>query len=88
LFYPLLLLCQLVMKNAVSRVNKPNFQTMSHKELCNWFLPHRNDQDAFYAYVDRLHKEGNWIEMRPVESIQDLENHLRFMGRFQHHAKS
>jgi hypothetical protein len=40
-----------------------NFQTMSRKELHNYVLAHREDQDAFYAYVDKLHNEGNWVEM-------------------------
>jgi hypothetical protein len=34
---------------------------MSHKEVPNYLLAHRDDQEVFYAYVDRLHKEENWI---------------------------
>lgn len=64
-------------------MGKPNFQAMTKKELFNYFLAHRDDQDAFYAYVDRLHEEGNWIEMPPIKSIEDLENYPEFTGRFQ-----
>ena len=46
-------------------MNQPNFQAMSQKELHHYVLSHREDQTAFYAYIDRLHAEGNWIEMPP-----------------------
>jgi hypothetical protein len=61
---------------------QPNFQAMSQKELQNYVLAHRDDQEAFYAYVDRLHQEGNWIEMPAVESIEDLEQYPDFTSRF------
>jgi hypothetical protein len=63
-------------------MSKPNFQTMSQKDLQNYVLAHREDQEAFYAYVDKLHDEGNWIEMPPLESVQDLENYPDFIERF------
>jgi hypothetical protein len=63
-------------------MSEPNFQEMSQKELHRYVLDHRDDQDAFYAYVDKLHKEGNWIEMPPVESVQDLEKYPEFTARF------
>jgi hypothetical protein len=44
-------------------MSKPNFQAMNQKELHHYVLTHRDDQEAFYAYVDKLHTEGNWIEM-------------------------
>jgi hypothetical protein len=30
---------------------KPNFQTMNQKELQQYVLEHREDQEAFYVYV-------------------------------------
>jgi hypothetical protein len=63
-------------------MSKPNFEAMSQKELHNYVLAHRDDQEAFYAYVDRLHDEGNWIDMPPVESVQDLEKYPEFTARF------
>jgi hypothetical protein len=63
-------------------MNKPNFQAMSQKELHIYVLHHRDDQEAFYAYVDKLHNEGNWIEMPAVESVQDLEKYPEFTSRF------
>jgi hypothetical protein len=61
---------------------QPNFQAMSQKELQSYVLAHRDDQEAFYAYVDRLHQEGNWIEMPAVESVEDLEQYPDFTSRF------
>jgi hypothetical protein len=55
---------------------------MSQQELRDYFLAHREDQQAFYAYVDRLHTEGNWVEMPPLESLQDLAHHPEFTDRF------
>ncbi|MEH1811607.1 MAG: hypothetical protein V7K26_23580 [Nostoc sp.] len=31
--------------------------------------------------MDKLHIEGNWIEMPPLESEQDLENYPQFIER-------
>ena len=62
-------------------MSKPNFQAMSQKELHNYVLAHREDREAFYAYVDKLHAEGNWIEMPALQSEQDLENYPEFIER-------
>ena len=35
-------------------MNRPNFQTMSKQELRAYVLAHREDNDAFYAFADRL----------------------------------
>ncbi|MEH2229708.1 MAG: hypothetical protein V7K71_08690 [Nostoc sp.] len=37
--------------------------------------------------MDRLHVEGNWIEMPPLESEQDLENHPQFIERIRSNSK-
>jgi hypothetical protein len=65
----------------IHRVSKHNFHAMSQKELHDYVLAHREDQEAFYAYVDKLHIEGNWIEMPPLQSEQDLENYPQFIER-------
>lgn len=64
-------------------MNNPNFQVMSQKELHRYVLAHREDQEAFYVYVDKLHEEGNWVEMPAVESLEDLEKYPEFTARFQ-----
>jgi hypothetical protein len=65
-----------------------NFQTMSRKELHNYVFAHREDQDAFYAYVDKLHHEGNWVEMPAVDSVEDLEWYPGFVAKSQQNFES
>ena len=72
----------------VHRLNRPNFQAMSQKDLQDYVLAHRDDREAFYAYIDKLHAEGNWIEMPPLESLQDLENYPEFTERFRNDSES
>lgn len=64
-----------------------NYQAMSQKELHDYVLAHREDQAAFYAYIDKLHAEGNWIEMPPLESEQDLENYPEFLNHIRNSSK-
>ena len=67
-------------------MNQPDFQAMSQKELQRYFLSHREDQAAFYAYVDRLNAEANWIEMPPLNSVEDMDNHPDFVNRFRNNS--
>lgn len=62
-------------------MNKPDFQAMSQKDLHAYVLTHRDDQEAFYAYVDKLYAEANWVDMPPLESLEDLENYPEFVER-------
>ncbi|MBN3874759.1 DUF6887 family protein [Nostoc sp. JL33] len=68
-------------------MTKPNFQAMSHKELQAYVLAHRDNQEAFYAYVDKLHAEANWVEMPPLQSPNDLENYPEFLERVRNGSK-
>lgn len=72
----------------VHRMSQPNFQTMSQKELQCYVLEHREDQEVFYAYVDRLHVESNWVEMPLMQSEQDFKNYPEFIERMLRGAKS
>ncbi len=67
-------------------MSQSNFQVMSQQELHRYILDHRDDQDAFYAFVDKLHEEGKWIEMPPVDSVQDLEKYPEFTARFRNNS--
>ncbi|MCC5665801.1 hypothetical protein LC653_18205 [Nostoc sp. CHAB 5784] len=62
-------------------MSKPNFQAMSQKELQAYVLAHRDNQEAFYAYLDKLHAEANWVEMPLLQSPDDLENYPEFIER-------
>jgi len=63
-------------------MSQPNFQSMSQKELQRYVLSHREDQGAFYAYIDKLNAEAKWVEMPPLSSVEDMENHPEFVHRF------
>jgi hypothetical protein len=60
---------------------KPDFATMSRKELRAYLLTHRADEEAFFAFVDRSEAEANWIELPPVDSIEDLQNFPEFLNK-------
>ncbi|MDX2243443.1 MAG: hypothetical protein NW224_22405 [Leptolyngbyaceae cyanobacterium bins.302] len=60
-------------------MNKPDFKTMTRKDLHTYVLTHRDDQEAFYTYVDKLHAEATWVETPPLQSVDDLENYPEFI---------
>jgi len=66
-------------------MTRPNFKAMSQIDLKAYVLAHRDDEEAFYAYVDKLHAEATWIEMPPLESAEDLDNYPEFI---EHISKS
>jgi hypothetical protein len=65
-----------------------NYQQMNQKELREYVLTHREDEEAFHAYVDLLHAEGNWVEMPALESEQDLDNYPEFLDRMRQGSKN
>ena len=66
----------------VCGMSQANFSSISRHELHAYVLSHRDDQEAFYCYVDRLHKEATWVEMPLLESVEDLENYPEFIEHF------
>jgi len=68
-------------------MSKPNFKSMSRKDLHTYVLNHREDQEAFYTYVDKLHAEATWIEMPALESVEDLENYPEFIDHLRKSAE-
>jgi len=63
----------------VCAMSKLDFQAMTQKDLHAYVLAHRHDQEAFYAYIDKLYAEANWVEMPPLQSLEDLENYPEFI---------
>jgi hypothetical protein len=53
------------------------------RDFVKWYyvLAHRDDQEAFYAYVDKLHAEATWVEMPPLQFPEDLDNYPEFLER-------
>ena len=71
----------------IHRMNQPDFQAMSQKELQRYVLSHREDQADFNAYVDKLNAEANWIEMPPLNSVENMDNHPEFVNRFRNNSQ-
>lgn len=38
-------------------MTKPNFESMSRAELKTYMMTHREDDEVFRAYIDRLHTD-------------------------------
>lgn len=67
---------------------KPDFAAMSRKELRAYVLTHRDDQEAFFAYVDRSDVEATWAEFPPVESAEDLQHFPAFIDKLHKETQS
>ncbi len=44
---------------------KVNYSTMSDQELKRYMLEHRNDSEAFYAYMDRVYARPQQTVVEP-----------------------
>jgi hypothetical protein len=58
---------------------KLNFQQMNRKQLRNYVLTHRQDEEALLIYMERLHTESGVIRHRgglKVEDFHQLEQLL------------
>lgn len=62
-------------------MNKPNFDAMSEAELRAYVYEHRNDREAFYAFVDRLKAKPSSVvypaSMTPEEIHQTVLDHIK-----------
>jgi hypothetical protein len=46
---------------------------MTLDEAKRYFLEHRDDQDAFYAYMDKLHQSGRAITVDPTDPDSEVK---------------
>ena len=51
---------------------KPNFQQMNRKELRNYVLTHRQDEEALRIYMERLHHESGVSRYRGGLNREDF----------------
>jgi hypothetical protein len=56
-------------------MSKPDFKTMSRKELLAYILEYRTDDDAFYELMDRAEADPNPQYFPAPKSMDDL-NHF------------
>ncbi|MBW4591301.1 hypothetical protein G7B40_039040 [Aetokthonos hydrillicola Thurmond2011] len=58
-------------------MSQPDFQAMTHDELRQYVLTHRDDNEAFYTYMDKL-REVPGIQITSEEQFSQLvEQKLR-----------
>jgi hypothetical protein len=61
---------------------KSKFETMSRQELRAYILEHREDEEAFQSYLDRVMAEPREIYPAP-QTIDDLSNFPQLLNK--HH---
>jgi len=61
---------------------KPNFETMTRQELRDYMLAHRDDDEAFYAYMDKLNQEPSKPVFPAPQSINDLSNFPELLEKY------
>lgn len=61
-----------------------DYASMTLDEAKRYFLEHRNDQEAFHAYMDKLHASGRAIVIDPT----DPDSETRAIASIQEKSKS
>ena len=46
---------------------------MSARELKSYVLSHREDDEAFYAYLDKVRERKDRVVYPPLKSLEDLK---------------
>lgn len=65
------------------QMNNPNFKTMNLKKLRDYILSNREDDEAFYTFVDRVDTEKKWTTYPPINSTKDLDNYPEIVEKLQ-----
>ena len=61
---------------------KPNFKGMARRELLAYMLDHRDDDQAFHVFMDKVHAEPP-TEIYPApQSIDDLKHFPQLLEKF------
>ena len=61
---------------------KPDFKAMTRKALLAYMLEHRDDDEAFHIYMDKVHAEPP-TEIYPApQSIDDLKHFPQLLEKF------
>jgi hypothetical protein len=60
---------------------KPELYTMTRKELKAYILEHREDEEAFQLYMDKVTSEPGEIYPAP-QSIDDLKNFPELLEKY------
>lgn len=55
-------------------MTQPNFEAMTRKELKAYMLAHRSNNEAFYAYMDKVNAEPPTEIFPAPKSLDDFQN--------------
>ncbi|MBE9019305.1 hypothetical protein C7Y66_29175 [Chroococcidiopsis sp. CCALA 051] len=55
-------------------MTQPNFQAMSRKELLAYMLEHRDDDEVFRVFMDKVHAEPPTEVYPAPQTIDDLKH--------------
>ena len=50
-----------------------DYTSMTLDEVKRYFLEHRDDQEAFHAYMDKLHASGRAIVIDPTDPDSEVK---------------
>ncbi len=59
-------------------MTKPDFDQMTIKQLREYVLQYRHDNDALYALGQRIHKEGK--RLNSIDELEQSIQHKRASG--------
>jgi hypothetical protein len=57
---------------------KPDFRAMNKLDLRAYVLAHRDDEDAFHAYMDKIRSDDRRINHPATESLEHISNYPDF----------
>ncbi len=60
------------------------FNSMSLDAVKRYFLQHRDDTEAFYAYMDKLSESGRAIVIDPTDPESEKQALSQIQERLQH----
>ncbi|MDV2990901.1 MAG: hypothetical protein N4J56_000555 [Chroococcidiopsis sp. SAG 2025] len=65
----------------------PNFQAMTRKELLAYMLEHRDDDEAFRVFMDKVHAEPPTEVYPAPQSIDDLKHFPQLLEKHRQQQK-
>lgn len=64
-------------------MSKIDFNAMTLDEAKQYFLTHRDDTEAFHAYMDKLHASGRAIVIDPTNPESEEQAVAQIQARLQ-----
>jgi ABC-type sugar transport system substrate-binding protein len=62
-----------------------DYTSMTLDEVKRYFLEHRDDQEAFHAYMDKLHASGRAIVIDPTDPDSEVKAQAAMQQKLSSH---